>query len=319
MSWRTVLAHVGAKWQRQHNPLSTPINPLKFFDHGSRTYSIGSCFAMELNRWLRHQGFSVPPVSWGMHYNTRTVLYELQRAVGIPTPNVDWIVRTRDGSVAYVDALRHCVDAKTSEELSRIKRSVSSTSRRAFREANSFLITLGLSDIWEAEVDGERVVLNRAPYRDAVTTQNLSPHSVSNRFMAVEECLGDIREVVRIIREHKSQRVPIVITVSPVPLKHTASGRYHPHIANTRSKATLLAAIFGFLDEDRGDPRVSYFPSYEFFQSNPLGLELWQADDRHPTTEAVSAVAEAFVAAYSDLAIDVKPGFSVPTFGAGPP
>ena len=143
MSWRMKQKHVGTKWQKNSNPLLHPINPSKFLAQDCSAYSIGSCFALNLNRWLRAQGFSVPPVSWGMHYNSRTILYELQRAVGIRVPEVDWIVTMDDGSETFVDALRHCVDAQSPEELERIKAGIGAESRRAFAAADCFLITLG--------------------------------------------------------------------------------------------------------------------------------------------------------------------------------
>jgi GSCFA family len=313
MSWRTVQPHVGTRWQRDSNPLPHPVNPHKFLNKRSRAYSIGSCFAVNLNRWLRFQGFSVPPVTWGMHYNTRTILYELQGAVGIPTPGMDWIVTRKDGAVAHVDALRHCIDANSAEELHRLKSTIRSESSESFRKADCFLITLGLSDIWEVEVDGRTITLNRAPYRDARSPAAVTPHKVTNRFLSVQECVEDIRQIVGTIRAHKPAGTPIVITVSPVPLKHTTDAR-HPHIANSRSKSTLLSAVFSFMDEDAGEPKASYFPSFEFFQTNPLRIDLWQADDRHPTARAISSVAEAFVATYSESEIDIRPGFSVPIF-----
>ena len=315
MSWRLKQSHVGRKWQKESNPLLHPINPSNFLDRDCCAYSIGSCFAVNLNRWLQSQGFGVPPVSWGMHYNPRTILYELQRAVGQNVPEMDWIVTREDGSTAYVDALRHCIDAQSAGELRRIKAEIAQDSARAFAAADGFLITLGLSDVWEVERDGELITLNRAPYRDARTLEQLSSESATNRFLSVEECVVDLARIAEIIRTNRPG-APIILTVSPVPLKHS-SNACHPHIANSRSKSTLLSAIFAFIDQDRGEPKISYFPSYEFFQSNPLGIELWQPDHRHPTAEAISCVAEAFVSAYSDSMIDIRPGFSVPIFGEG--
>ncbi|MCG5052734.1 MAG: GSCFA domain-containing protein [Myxococcales bacterium] len=314
MSWRSDLPHVGAKWTKQSSPLERPIRPRRFLEWDSRTYSIGSCFAMELNRWLRHHGFSVPAVSWGMHYNPRTILYELRRAVGQAVPHVDWVVDVEGGTRAYIDATRHCVDATTPGELALVKEEVSAKSRDMFAAADSFLITLGLADIWEAQVGAARVVVNRAPYRDAVAFDGLPPGAFSNRFLSPDECLQDLRDIVSLIQLHKGPTIPIVITVSPVPLKHTAKRGLHPQVANSRSKAVLLAAVFALLEEQDETSGVSYFPIYEFFQTNPLGMDLWQGDARHPSAEAVGAVAHAFVHAYSRVEIEPKPGFSVPRF-----
>ncbi|MEQ1854261.1 MAG: GSCFA domain-containing protein [Chthoniobacteraceae bacterium] len=289
------------------------MNQRKFLARDSRIFSIGSCFALNVNRWLQFQGFSVPSVTWGMHYNTRTILYELQRAAGVQLPSFDWVVRKSDGSKAYVDALRHCIDASTPEELAGLKAAVSSETRRCFEAADSFLITLGLSDIWEVDVGGQMIALNRAPYQDALSSVGPSQQEAFNRFLTVQECTEDIVRIVDTIRKNKQPNIPIVLTVSPVPLKH-ASRYCHPHIANSRSKATLLSAVFSFIERDACDQPVSYFPSFEFFDTNPLKIDLWQRDGRHPTAQAISCVAEHFVKAYSLAHVEIKPGFSVPIF-----
>ena len=313
MSWRTVMPHLGSKWRKSESPLTQPVKAVRFLTRKTCAYSIGSCFAVNINRWLRHQGFEVPEVSWGNHYNSRTILYELRRAVGLPAPNVDWRVPNLDGVLAFGDALRHCVDTGSAEELAHLKAEIAADSRRIFSQAGAFLITLGLSDSWEAEVDGEVITLNRAPYLGAELLNESVGDYVANRFLTVDECVEDLRQIVGLIRAHKPAATPIVFSVSPVPLKH-AGGNLHPHIANSRSKATLLAAIFAFLDESANDPYVSYFPAYEFFQTNPTQMALWQSDDRHPTAEAVGYVAEKFLECYSNEKCSVRPGFTVPIF-----
>ncbi|MDQ1830114.1 GSCFA domain-containing protein [Massilia scottii] len=101
--------------------------------------------------------------------------------------------------------------------------------------------------------------------------------------------------------------------MSPVPLKH-ANGSFHPHIANSRSKAILLSAIYSQLDEHCRDPFVSYFPSYEFFAANPLQMMLWQEDDRHPSLDAINHVARAFASSYAVEEFAESPGFTIDMF-----
>lgn len=311
--WRTLLPQAGRKWQHDDSPLECAEGVVKFLTRETRAYSIGSCFALNINRWLKYQGFAVPEVTWGIHYNSRTVLYELRRAAGLPAPDVEWCIPGRDGDVVYADALRHCIDAPDAAQLAAIKAQISEDSRREFLRADALIITLGLSDIWEARVDGQLVTLNRAPYLGATLLSGARGDHVGNRFLSVAECVDDLRQMVQLVRTHKSARTPVVFTVSPVPLKHTG-GSSHPHVANSRSKATLLAAIHSFLDECRDDPNVSYFPSYEFFQMHHLGIPLWQRDARHPTTEAVAHVAESFARRYCAEPVVVKPGFTVQQF-----
>ncbi|PNS08372.1 GSCFA domain-containing protein [Solilutibacter silvestris] len=308
MYWQLVTPQAGHKWHRADSPLVRPVNPIKFLTRATCAYSIGSCFAVNINLWLKFQGFDLPDVSWGVHYNSRTILYELRRAVGLPAPSIDWRVRKADGSQAYDDPLRHCVDAQSAEELVETKLRTATDSMRAFEKADAFFITLGLSDIWEAQISGEIITLNRAPYLGAEILGKSSDMHIVNRFLTVDECVEDMRQVVGLIRAHKPPNTPIVFSVSPTPLKHADDG-YHPQVANSRSKSTLLAAMFILLDETKEDTHISYFPAYEFFQTNPMGISLWQSDERHPSAEAVNHVAEAFLAAYSQEQVRVKPGF----------
>lgn len=313
MYWRTLLAQMGTKWRHDDSPLASFSDGVKFLRRDSRAYSIGSCFALNINRWLKFQGFDVPDVTWGIHYNSRTILYELRRAAGYSAPDVEWRIPRPDGSEVYADALRHCIDAPDADRLASIKAQIAVESRQEFMRSDAFIVTLGLSDIWEAEINGQLITLNRSPYV-GVTPLNGERHGPAvNRFLSVAECVEDLRQIVQIVRAARPSGTPVIFTISPVPLKHTG-GKVHPHIANGRSKATLLAAIHTFLDECHQDPDVHYFPAYDFFQMHGLGLSLWQGDGRHPTTEAVAHVAESFVRCYSADPISVKPGFSVTQF-----
>lgn len=313
MYWRTLLPQAGKKWRHDDSPLECSEGVAKFLTRDSCAYSIGSCFALNINRWLRYQGFAVPEVTWGIHYNSRTILYELRRAVGLPVPEVEWCFPGQDGGLAYADALRHCIDAPDANQLAAIKAQISADSKREFLRSDALIVTLGLSDIWEARIDGQLITLNRAPYLGATLLSGSESDYVGNRFLSVTECIDDLRQIVQIVRTSKSAETPIIFTVSPVPLKHTGSSS-HPHVANSRSKSMLLASIHSFLDECGDDPNISYFPSYEFFQMKHPNMQLWQNDARHPTTEAVAHVAESFVKRYSAEPITVKPGYTVPQF-----
>lgn len=313
MYWRTKLLQAGKKWRHDDSPLDCTEGTQKFLTRNTCVYSVGSCFSLNINRWLRHQGFAVPEITWGIHYNSRTILYELRRAAGLPAPDVEWKIPGRDGGVVYADALRHCVDTPEADQLAQLKAEISADSRQKFKRSHAFVVTLGLSDVWEAEIGGQLITLNRAPYLGATLMSSEQSFAAHNRFLSVTECIDDLRQIVEVVRSNKPAETPVVFTVSPVPLKHTAAGA-HPHVANSRSKATLLAAIHSFLDERQDDPHLSYFPSYEFFQMTHPQMPLWQGDARHPTTEAVERVSEAFVKHYSRESISVRPGFSVPQF-----
>jgi hypothetical protein len=103
-----------------------------------------------------------------------------------------------------------------------------------------------------------------------------------------------LRDITDLIREDKGEATPIVFTVSPIPLKATSSG-YEPQVANLRSKATLLAGLHQFIDEDTARRPAAYFPAYEIFLGAPRAPGQWQGDLRHPTAAAVDYVCRRFV------------------------
>jgi hypothetical protein len=77
--------------------------------------------------------------------------------------------------------------------------------------------------------------------------------------------VSEIREFISILEAQRAGKksVRILLTVSPVPLTATMSGR-HVLLATTYSKAILRAAA-GQLESENSN--IDYFPSYEIITS----------------------------------------------------
>lgn len=243
-----------------------------------------------------------------MHYNPATVLNELALASGRSHSEITWEVFDKDGDLRYVDAMRHPVLADSKASLRDLRASIEVQGARMYRDADAFLITLGLSEVWERRAGGSDQIINRSPYVGGGQASECV-----NRFLRVDEVVQYLREITKLIREDKGDSTPIVFTVSPIPLKTTTSG-IEPQVANVRSKAILLAALHEFLDEDTAYRAAAYFPAYEIFMGAPRAMKMWQDDLRHPTAEAIDFVCRRFIEnfALSDIRLADGVKFTVP-------
>lgn len=267
----------------------------RWLDKGSKLLAIGSCFAANFSRWIAAHDVQVYRPGWGLHYNPRSILAELRGASGGLGPEILWRSENAGGTI-WIDGMRHMVTGATLEELLENRRAITALGAQAFVEANAFLVTLGLSEVWEELVDGRWTTLNRTPPDDV---RQAGLHR--SRFLSASETAATLHQIIDLIRAERGD-VPITFTVSPVPLKETFS-MPDCRIANIRSKAVLLTALHEVLEERR-DPHVAYFPAYEVFWGGQRGPGLWQRDGRHPTPEAIVIACRRFVDVFARDAAD---------------
>jgi hypothetical protein len=84
----------------------------------------------------------------------------------------------------------------------------------------------------------------------------------------------------------------VILTVSPVPLVATASGR-HVLTATTYSKSVLRVAAGEITAKDL---RVNYFPAYEIVTGPQAPETFFERDRRNVSREAIDVVMGAFLA-----------------------
>ncbi|MFQ2221632.1 GSCFA domain-containing protein [Aeromonas enteropelogenes] len=281
----------GEKWSANRDRAWKARNAKRWFNKSTNIFAIGSCFANNFSRWLVQHGVITTPPEWGMHYNPMTILNELRIAAGESSKELTWHVYDRDGIQVYVDCLRHTITASSLDELNVHRARIKTASEEYLAKAEGFLITLGLSEVWEQQTEGGAIIINRAPYKRYVDEVPV----LVNRFLSVAETKVVILEIIQLIRRKKGKSVPIVFTLSPIPLK-TTGAKYDPLIANVRSKAILGSAMHEVLDEDDS---IAYFPAYEMFHGAPFIDDLWQDDLRHPTSDAISFACNRFIDIFS--------------------
>jgi hypothetical protein len=263
----------------------------RFLNHDSTLLGIGSCFSVNLLRWLALHGLDVVPAHWGMHYNPATILRELECIVGEAVPDITWEANCHNGQVRYIDAVRHPVGAPARDDLAAMRRRIYEAGAAGFVRSNAFFVLLGLAEIWEElDADGNWHIINRSPPASVC-----DPHRHRNRNLDVREVRNYLHRIVDLIRSKRGV-VPIILAVDPIALKSSSNGQ-DVRVANVRSKAALLAGLFEYLDQ--ADEHTFYFPAYELLNGGPRPQELWQRDGRHPNAPAITIASREFVRAFA--------------------
>lgn len=288
---------IGTPWPATTNTPYTARNPVRWLKRTTKICAIGSCFATNFSRWIVRQGVPVISPPWGLHYNSATIRDELSVAQSQTSSPIYWEVLDKDGASKFLDAKRHPISARTQQALLEHSAQLRSLAASAVKAADAFIITLGLSEIWEQRIGNQWYVINRAP---PLAIREGTDTIFRTRFQSKDEIIKDLRRIVEAIDAGFDRFRPITFTVSPVPLKTTGSG-LDPRVANMRSKAILLTALHEFLDTIEPDvrPSLSYFPSFEqFFHVEP-GAQIWQSDGRHITAGKIDSICQSFCAMYS--------------------
>lgn len=290
-------------WRVHRNRGTITMRRAELFGRGDRFFLMGSCFAEEIRRALegvlatgavmpdfstlefdpnRARADELPGRNHLNYYNAFTILQELRRAVGHWTQDPDdyW-----DLGEQVQDPYRRLVMAASLGELARINAQLDQIIGRAFAEADHFVFTFGMTEIF-VNSRTRLIAAQRPGYGGGGGRAE-----TEFRRSTFAENYAAIEEISTIIADHKPS-ARIFVTVSPVPLQRTFSGD-DVFTANMLSKSTLRAVLgeaAARLDN------VVYVPSYEAIMSG--ARDSFKQDYRHVRTEVVEEVTAAFVEAF---------------------
>jgi GSCFA family len=261
-------------------------------------FCIGSCFARNIEEHLMYRRLpvlsrSVPfgdrrarPNSFVNKYTPASILNELRWSLGeIPFPNASLV--EDDGM--WRDLHLHPSVPPAPLDSVRERRAQVRAYFERMREATVVVITLGLVETWYDAEAG--VMLNTAP---SLWTTRRFPDRYRLVVTDYAQNIAVLHEVYGILNRAVPSGLRIVVTVSPVPLTDTFTGK-DVTVANTYSKATLRAAAE---DSARGYDNVDYFPSYEAVTVSDRALTYNAGDDLHVLNSAVEAIATHFLETY---------------------
>lgn len=297
--WRTAVAD---KNPLQVSGLWAPKFPIRPTD---RIITAGSCFAQHIGRALSargyawHDGEPCPP--WlspqdGLAYNygvfsfrtgniyTAAALRQwLELAFEAGPPVEEWW----HGEGRVFDPLRPAIEPggfASVDEAAASRRATLAAIRGAVDAADLFVFTLGLTEGWYNLASGVEYAMCPGTLAGSFDSEC---HGFRNHRHAA--ILTDMQASLELLRRHNPD-IRVLLTVSPVPLTATASGR-HVLAATSYSKSVLRAVAGDLADSE---DRVDYFPSYEII-THPIFRGMFYApNQRDVVPEGVDIVMKTF-------------------------
>lgn len=271
-------------------PIAKPAFDVPFrLEPGQRIFTVGSCFARNVEAELLRRGFQVPlrdlfkqPIFAGIeygilnNYGTPSIYNEFAWAFGDePFVEDDHILEINPGKFADV----HLNPARRPEP-----REVVVGRRANIREAYKLaatcdvtIITLGLAENWFDTKTG--FYLNLSPRPSWIAAQ---PDRFQLHVLSYADASEYLHKTLAILHR-ESPQMRVVLTVSPVPLMNTHRDM-DVLVANSYSKSVLRAAAEeAVLRHDF----VTYFPSYEAFVLSDRRLA-WTEDLVHTQDDLVA-------------------------------
>lgn len=283
-------------------PLAKPDFDVPFrFRPGERIFTIGSCFARNVEGELLNRGFKVPmrdlfktPAFEGLgveivnNFGTPSIYNELAWAFGEEEYDEDDIlVELNTGrfiDLQMINSLR-----PASLDLVRARRSGLAEATRAITDCRVVIMTLGLVELWW-DSQAERY-LNTGPLPSVLRRW---PERFELHVLNYAECYNYLSRALDIIFKHGGKDLQVILTVSPVPMMAT----HRPTdviTANCYSKSVLRAAAEQAVARYS---RVSYFPSYESVTLSDRRIA-WTEDMVHVTREIVAFNVERMLNAFA--------------------
>jgi hypothetical protein len=265
----------------------------------------GSCFAQNIGRALAERGFNwfeAEPTPMGLSdedrkrfnygvfsfrtaniYTTAMLRQWLEWAFEISKPPAE--VWEEDGRV--FDPFRPAIEPdgfESEAEMLASRDAALAGIRRAVNQAKVFTFTLGLTEGWINTQGG--YVYSACP---GTLRGRFDPKLHALRNFRHAEILADLTAALDIAREVKPS-LRILLTVSPVPMTATASGR-HVLVANGYSKSVLRAVAGEYVE---GRDYADYFPSYELVTGAPFRARFYAGNMRSVSPEGVAFVMDHF-------------------------
>ena len=273
------------------------IHPSYRIQRGETVFTIGSCFARNIERHLAELGCAVPMMDLNLPADEWTG--EPNGAMNKFHPPsfrqcLEWAatIHDRDGRVGWEDCAPLAFDVG-SGKLFDLDLACTPVTRERFIErrqhiydivsaafsAQCLMMTPGLVEAWRDRETG--LYIHEAPTHKAMLT-------VQDRWemeiLPYETCLSDMLAAIDVVRARNPQ-VKVLVTTSPVPMSATFSGQ-DVRVANGYSKS-VLRAVCGATAMQR--PLVDYFPSYECATlSFPMGV--WKSDRIHISSGFVGKI-----------------------------
>lgn len=280
-------------------PSFRPRFPLPLAE-GARVFTIGSCFARNIESALAPLGVNLPtrrftppkseypnrPSGLLNEFNPGAVARRILDAFEGATSPAETIVPSGAG---FCDLLL-VGGADVTLERAMARRGEIADIYRDLPGADATIITLGLAECWFDRQTGR--YLNRTPPFGLATSQ---PGRFEFRRLGVGESLALLAPAFDRLA---AAGMKTIVSVSPVPLSTTFTAD-DAMVADTYSKSVLRVCA----DElARSYANVDYFPSFEIVRSG--GAWAYEDDGVHVTNDVVTRITRWMVEAYASAAVE---------------
>lgn len=289
-------------WRRSRdrllNEVWPAVNPSFQLQPGAKVFTIGSCFARNIERNLQKLGFHVPTLAFSVpreealnnsilnKYTPAAIFQEIDWAKNIfvkggdltEADSADFLYECEDGSCIDTN-LRRFVPV-TRERFFQRRKDLYELAKEMF-SADCTVMTLGLIEAWFDREKG--LYIQQCP-----TGKNFAPKRDRFGFerLTYPQCHEFIQGSIDAIRAINPD-AKFLITTSPVPLLRTFT-EDDVLVANMQSKS-VLRAVAG--EVTASNKHVDYFPSYESVTLTK-SWTVWRSDDlRHVSDAFVGKVA----------------------------
>lgn len=274
---------------------------------GGTVFTVGSCFARNIEEHVARLGFRVPTLEFSVPDAERTggrgnaVLNKYTPAA--IRQEFDWTRRVLEagGTVTpeHVAALAfHCADGNqidlqlggfrpvSPDRLLARRQELFDAFRHAFT-ADCVVLTLGLVEVWVDETTG--LAIQQAP---VYTAFRRSLERFTFRRLDFASCRAEVQAAIDTVRA-VNPAATFLITTSPVPLDRTFTD--DDVITATMYGKSVLRAVCGEIVA--ANERVDYFPSYESVMLT-RDWSVFQNDRRHVSDAFVGKIVQRLVDTY---------------------
>jgi len=289
------------------------MKPKKILTPQSEIFTIGSCFAHELQKSMLQRGVKCHPeykllkidskkeifdnldgCEFPAHYDSFVIRQEFDAMLGLwPTRGEGFAEVIGDKAsmhfgqdVSFQDPYRRRTYAATLDDLRNLSDKITQFMLNGLAQASVVVITLGQTEVWKHTITGHYWA--RMPGSGYGGNQELGTFRLSTFLENYNN--------VKILLDNLFHRFPdkqVVLTVSPIPLVMTHSTK-DVGTATLEGKS-ILRAVAGQIEREYEN--VTYFPAYEM--ATLMRWPVFQDDGRHILPEFVGKVVEGFLKAFS--------------------
>ncbi|MFN2259920.1 MAG: GSCFA domain-containing protein, partial [Parasphingopyxis sp.] len=262
------VAHWGDRnLENRVEPVTKPAFDVPFrLEPGEAIFTIGSCFARNIEHELAQRGFKIPmrdlfktDAFKGLdteivnNFGTPSIYNEIAWAFGEQQFDYDLgFCEVSPGK--FVDLQMVPGIRAASLDLVRARREGLFRATREMARCRIVIMTLGLVELWWDEE--AQLYLNSTPLPSVLRN---APERFSLHVLNFEECRDYLQSAFEVMFRHGHEDLRVILTVSPVPMMATHR-RTDVISANCYSKSVLRAVAEHLVEADE---RITYFPSYE--------------------------------------------------------